>query len=91
MAGKSVEQRISDAETRIRQLEAQKRLLAQQLQQQARKERTRRLIQIGATMDRLGVDTLAKAQALQAQIEGNPEVKAWLAQVMATAGDPTVE
>ncbi len=81
MAGKSLEQRMADTETRIQQLEAQKRLLAQQLKQQERKERTRRLIQIGAIMDRLGVDTLEKAQALQKEVERRTEVQAWLQKV----------
>lgn len=91
MAGKSVEQRISDAETRIRQLEAQKRLLAQQLKQQARKERTRRLIQIGAIMDRLGMDTQAKAQAFQAQVQANAELSFWFTELMATVDATTEE
>lgn len=83
MAGKSVQERITAAEERIRQLEARKQSLCQQLRQQERRERTRRLIQIGAVMDRLGVDTLEKAQALQRQVDGRPEVKEWLRQVCA--------
>lgn len=82
MAGKSIEQRISDAETRIRQLEAQKLLLAQHLKEQERKERTRRLIQIGGIMVRLGVDTVEKAQALQQAVERDPRVQTWLARVI---------
>lgn len=85
MAGKSIEQRISDAETRIRQLEAQKRLLSQQLKEQERKERTRRLIQIGGIMVHLGVDTLEKAQAFQKEVESRPEVRAWLDGIIAKA------
>lgn len=69
MPGKSIEQRIGDTETRIRQLEAQKRLLAQHQKDQERKERTRRLIQIGGIMARLGVDIVEKAQAFQRQVE----------------------
>jgi hypothetical protein len=78
MAGKSIQQRLSEADTRIQQLEAQKRMLAQQMKAQERKERTRRLIQIGAVFASLGVDTIAKAQALQQEIERQPEVQAWL-------------
>jgi hypothetical protein len=91
MAGKSVEQRISDTETRIRQLEAQKRLLAQQLKDQERKERTRRLIQIGGIMARLGIDTLEKAQALQRVVDGTPEVRAWLRKVADLAAQGSAE
>ncbi|MDF2630018.1 MAG: hypothetical protein K0R39_3849 [Symbiobacteriaceae bacterium] len=81
MAGKSLEQRMADTETRIRQLEAQKRLLAQQAKAQARKERTRQRIQIGAILARLGIDTVEKAQALQRVTEEQPEVGVWLREV----------
>lgn len=83
MAGKSVEQRMVETEERIRQLEARKRTLAHQLSQQDRKERTRRLIQIGGIMARLGVDSVEKAQALQRIADRNPKVKAWLSGITA--------
>jgi hypothetical protein len=73
MPGKSLEPRVSDTEARIRQLEAQRQNLAQKLRQQERKDRTRRLIQIGGIMARLGVDTLQKAQALQWVVEHDPQ------------------
>jgi hypothetical protein len=95
MSGKSIEQRISDTETRIQQLEAQKRLLDQHLKEQERKERTRRLIQIGAIMARLGVDPVEKAQALQRVVEKRPEVRAWLSQITEVQspanGEPAAE
>ncbi len=82
MSGKPLNQRIADAEEQIRQLQARKQALAQQLRQQERKERTRRLIQIGGIMARLGVDTLEKAQALQREVERRPKVRDWLHQVL---------
>lgn len=78
MAGKSLEQRMVDVEERIRQLQARKQTLAQAVSQQERKERTRRLIQIGGIMAKLGVDTLQKAQAFQREVEARPEVQKWL-------------
>jgi len=78
MAGKSLEQRLTAADERIRQLQARKETLAAQLRQQERKDRTRRLIQIGGIMARLGIDTPEKAQALQQVIEHHPEVREWL-------------
>lgn len=87
MAGKSLEQRMNDTETRIRQLEAQKQRLSQQLRQQERKDRTRRLIQIGGIMVRLGIDTPEKAQAFQREVERQPKVQAWLGRVTSPA-DP---
>lgn len=81
MAGKSLEQRIADTEDRIRQLQARKQVLAQQARQQERKDRTRRLIQIGGIMTWLGIDTLEKAQALQREVERRGEVQEWLTKV----------
>jgi hypothetical protein len=78
LAGKSIEQRVLDTDERIRQLQARKQLLGQQLKQQERKDRTRRLIQIGGVMARLGVDTLEKAQALQKEVEHRAEIQTWL-------------
>ena len=86
MPGKSIEQRIYDAETRIRQLEAHRRQLVQHLKEQDRKERTRRLIQIGAVVSTLGIDSLEKAQALQREVESRPEVQTWLQGVLQKKG-----
>jgi hypothetical protein len=81
MPGKSLEQRMADKETRIRQLEAQKRLLTQQVKTQQRKQRTRELIQIGGIMALLGIDTVEKAKALQSVAERKPEIQTWLQKV----------
>jgi hypothetical protein len=89
MAGKTFEQRLEAVDAQIKQKEAQERNLIQQLKEKQRKERTRRLVQIGAFMAKLGVDTLGKAQAFQAHIEGNSKVKTWLAHVTAAADSPT--
>lgn len=88
MAGKSLEQRVSEAEVRIRQLQARKETLEQRLRQTARKERTRRLIQIGAVMANLGVDTLVKVQAFQREVERRSEVRRWLTSVLEHASVP---
>lgn len=82
MAGKSIHDRIADAEVRIRQLEARKQLLAQRLKQQERKARTRRLIQIGAIVSNMGIDTLEKAQVFQRVVEEQPRVGEWLRKVL---------
>lgn len=85
MAGKSLEQRVAEAEERIRQLHARKQVIDQQLRQRERKQRTRRLIQVGAVLANMGVDTLEKAQALQREVERRPEVREWLERVTAPA------
>lgn len=88
MAGKSMQQRVAEADQRIRQLQARKQALEQRLRQQERKARTRRLIQIGAVMSNMGVDTLEKVQALQKQVERRPEVREWIARITGSA-DPS--
>lgn len=88
MAGKSVEQRLAETQERIRQLEARKQTLAQQVKQQERKERTRRLIQIGGIMARLGIDTVEGAMAFHRAVESNQRVKAWLLQVTGKETSP---
>ncbi len=85
MAGKSLEQRVAETEERIRQLQARKQAIEQQLRQRERKERTRRLIQVGAILAKLGVDSLEKAQALQREVERRPQVKEWLERVTSRA------
>lgn len=76
MTGKSIADRLVETEQRIRQLQARKRTLEQQVKQQERKERTRRLIQVGAIMSKLGVDSVEKALALQKEVAERPEVRA---------------
>jgi hypothetical protein len=89
MAGKSVDQRLREMDEQIRQLQARRDLLTRQQKQQERKERTRRLIQIGGIMARLGVDSLEKAQALQREVEHRPEAQDWLRKVTGRAQSNT--
>ncbi|MFZ5826329.1 MAG: hypothetical protein ACOY94_18710 [Bacillota bacterium] len=77
---------MAETEERIRQLEARKQTLGQQLRQQERRERTRRLIQIGAVMSKLGVDSLERAQSLQREVERRQQVREWLHRVIGRAG-----
>jgi len=88
LAGKPLNERIAETEKRIRQLQARKQALVQTVQQQERKARTRRLIQIGATMNALGMDTLEKAQAFQREVEARPKVRQWLDAVLRRPADP---
>lgn len=86
MAGKSLEQRMTDTEQRIRQLEAQRNNLSQRLKQQERKARTRRLIQVGAIVSHVGMDTPEKAQLFQEAVIHDARVKAWLTKLLESAG-----
>ena len=87
MAGKSLDQRISEMNVRIQQMEAKKDLLDRQRKERDRKARTRCLIQIGAIMERLGIDTPAKAAAFQQVICNEPQLRKWLGQILSLAED----
>lgn len=86
MPGKSLQQRVSDTEKRIQQLEAQRQLLNQRLKQQERKARTRRLIQVGAIISSTGLDTPEKAQLFQQACFKDARVRAWLTKLLESAG-----
>ena len=77
MAIKNEEQKIKDLSIRIKQLESQKQLLEARTKERERKERTRRLIQIGGILNLIGIDTIAKAELLKSNITNNPKAKEW--------------
>lgn len=91
MPGKSLQQRVTDTEKRIRQLEAQRQLLSQRLKQQERKARTRRLIQVGAIISYTGLDTPEKAQLFQQAFLKDARVRAWLTKLLESAGAQETE
>lgn len=69
MAKKNEEERISDLALKIKQLEAQKKLLEARTKDKERKERTRRLIQIGAIIESMGISSLEMAERLKKYFE----------------------
>ena len=54
-------EKISKLDKKIKQLQAQKNSLIAREKEKERKARTRRLIEIGAIFDSIGIDTLEKA------------------------------
>ncbi|WP_291633036.1 conjugal transfer protein TraD [Clostridium sp.] len=77
MVIKNGEQRIEELSEKIKKLEVQKKQLEIRTRDQDRKARTRRLIQIGAIMDNIGIDTIEKAELLKANITNTPKAKEW--------------
>ena len=82
MAGKPSTERIVDIDKRIEQLKAQKQQLLARTKEKERKERTRRLITIGAILDKGGIKTIDQANAFLQEIENNPKVKDWFKSLM---------
>ena len=78
MVAKNGEQRIEELAEKIKKLEAQKKQLEARTKDKERKERTRRLIQIGAIMDSIGIDNLEMAEDFKTHFATNPKSKEWL-------------
>lgn len=77
MAIKTEEQRIEALSEKIKKLEMQKKQLETRTKDKERKERTRKLIQIGGILSTLGIDTIEKADLLKTNITNNPKAKDW--------------
>ena len=77
MAIKNGEQKIEEISEKIKKLEAQKKQIEAITKNQERKDRTRRLIQIGGILNTIGIDTIEKAELLKIKITNNPKAKEW--------------
>ncbi len=78
MAGKSIEERIDDLEKRKKQIEAQQQQLLARKKEKERKERTHRLVQIGAIMDSMGINTVEYADKLKNHYLENEKFKRYI-------------
>ena len=79
--------KISKIDEQIKKLQAQKNTLLAREKEKERKARTRRLIQIGAIMDNMGIDTEEKANTFKAQFENNPTFKNWFETFLKKSSD----
>ena len=77
MAVKSEEQKIEELTKEIKRLEDKKKQLETRTRENDRKERTRKLIQIGAIFNTIGIDTVEKADLLKTNITNNIKAKEW--------------
>ena len=78
MARKTDEERLKELEKKIEQIKVQKQQVESRMKEKERKERTRRLIQVGAIFEKYfeisDVDQAEKiAFALKKQVENNRE------------------
>lgn len=78
MTSKREEERLNNITERIKQLEAQKKQLEARTKEKERKERTRRLIQIGAIMDSMGISTIEIAEKFKINYQENDKAREWL-------------
>lgn len=67
-------EKINKLDEKIKQLQAQKNSLIAREKEKERKARTKRLIEIGAIFDSIGIDTVEKANTFKSQFN-NENVK----------------
>lgn len=66
-------ERLEKIEEKIEQLKNQKKAIVQREKEKERKSRTRKLIQIGAILDSIGINTLDKAEIFKKRITANKD------------------
>lgn len=71
-------EKISKLDEKIKQLQAQKNSLIAREKEKERKARTRRLIQIGAIFDSIGIDTLDKANSFKREFTNDEKYQNWI-------------
>ena len=70
--------KIDKLDEKIKQLKAQKQAIIAREKEKERKARTRRLIQIGAIIDSMGIDNIELADKFKNYFETNQKSKTWL-------------
>lgn len=82
MATKNDEQKLLDVSEKIKRLESEKKALITKVKTKERKERTRRLIQIGAIMDSMSMNNTELAEKFKNTVQNNTELKQWFNNLM---------
>ena len=71
-------EKIDKLEQKIKELQAKKNSLLARDREKQRKERTRRLIQIGAIFDSIGINTLEKANLFKNEFDNDDKCRNWI-------------
>lgn len=69
---------IDKLDEKIKQLKARKQAILAREKEKERKARTRRLIQIGAIIESMGINDIELANKFKDYFENTPKSKAWL-------------
>lgn len=70
--------KLLDIEEKIKQLKAQKQAIINKEKEKERKARTKRLIEIGAIIDSMGINTVDLANEFKNHFINNEKSKSWL-------------
>ena len=81
-------EKVKDLDEKIKQLQAQKQQLLARVKEDERRKNTKRLIEIGAAMDSIGIDTLEKATAFKESLKTNIEFKIFFNSILAKSKNP---
>ncbi|MCH1959489.1 hypothetical protein [Romboutsia hominis] len=75
---KNKNKKLNDIEEKIKQLKAQKQAIIQKEKEKERKARTKRLIEIGAIFDSIGITSTELANEFKNHFTDNEKSKLWL-------------
>ena len=75
---KNKNKKLNDIEEKIKQLKAQKQAIIQKEKEKERKARTKRLIEIGAIFDSIGITSTELANEFKNHFMENEKSKLWL-------------
>lgn len=82
-AKKSIEERLADIQKRKQQLAEQEKLIKARISQKERKERTRRLIQEGAILEKyLGVQSVEDTENVCKYLVSRPDIMAEISSIL---------
>ena len=70
--------KLSDIEEKIKQLKAQKQVIINKEKEKERKARTKRLIEIGAIIDSMGINNIDLANEFKNHFTNNEKSKLWI-------------
>ena len=70
--------KLLDIEEKIKQLKAQKQAIINKEKEKERKARTKRLIEIGAIINSMGIDSVDLANEFKNYFNNNEKSKLWL-------------
>ncbi len=70
--------KLLDIEEKIKQLKAQKQSIINKEKEKERKARTRRLIEIGAIIDNMGINSVDLANEFKNHFTNNEKSRLWL-------------
>lgn len=70
--------KLNEIDEKIKKLKAQKQAILAREKEKERKARTRRLIQIGAIIESIGIDSVNLAEDFKKYFENNPRSNSWL-------------